>query len=311
MSATGTPTPNIGLRIPLGTDPASVDDINYNSNLIDTKLGAVGNDSVQDQIDTLSTNTAQNLGKVQDGLAIVANGNTHVAIPADYYVYVKGHNSLSEGLYKNTSGSTIAANATLSTSNLTADDDGGLNSVYDALNSNLSNLHPTAELSSISEIVTLVGKPENNGYALFRVTQALNNSLTGVNKHATVLAFKASPVSNYIEFLSLDYDGDVRTGSYNVSSNTKSVYQASVHIGSITGTTSSSGNVSKTFDKHAVVLSAWSSSGGCIVTPYPGSGADDSGQNTWWFHVCSDAADTHVIANTSLTVYYTYMFVNG
>lgn len=54
MAATGTPTPNIGLRIPLGTDPASVDDINYNSNLLDTKLGAVGSDSVQDQIDTLN-----------------------------------------------------------------------------------------------------------------------------------------------------------------------------------------------------------------------------------------------------------------
>ena len=56
MAATGTPTPNIGLRTPQGTDPASVDDINYNSNLIDTKLGAVGNDSVQDQIDSLNSN---------------------------------------------------------------------------------------------------------------------------------------------------------------------------------------------------------------------------------------------------------------
>ena len=56
MAATGTPTPNIGLRIPIGTDPASVDDINYNSNLLDTKLGAVGSDSVQDQIDTLNGN---------------------------------------------------------------------------------------------------------------------------------------------------------------------------------------------------------------------------------------------------------------
>lgn len=54
MAATGTPTPNIGLRIPVGTDPASVDDINYNSNLLDTKLGPVGSDSVQDQIDTLN-----------------------------------------------------------------------------------------------------------------------------------------------------------------------------------------------------------------------------------------------------------------
>ena len=54
MAATGTPTPNIGLRRAQGTDPASVDDINYNSAIIDTKLGAVGNSSVQDQIDTLN-----------------------------------------------------------------------------------------------------------------------------------------------------------------------------------------------------------------------------------------------------------------
>lgn len=58
MAATGTPTPNLGLRIPQGTDPASVDDINYNSNLLDTKIGAVGNDSVQDQIDSLNSNIA-------------------------------------------------------------------------------------------------------------------------------------------------------------------------------------------------------------------------------------------------------------
>lgn len=55
MAATGTPTPNIGLRRPKGTDPASVDDINYNSNLLDTKLGAVGNTSVQEQINSLNS----------------------------------------------------------------------------------------------------------------------------------------------------------------------------------------------------------------------------------------------------------------
>ena len=55
MAATGTPTPNIGLRCPQGTDPASVDDINYNSGVIDTKLGAVGNTSVQAQIDALNS----------------------------------------------------------------------------------------------------------------------------------------------------------------------------------------------------------------------------------------------------------------
>lgn len=55
MAATGTPTPNIGLRRPQGTDPASVDDINYNSGVIDTKMGAVGNTSLQAQINTLNS----------------------------------------------------------------------------------------------------------------------------------------------------------------------------------------------------------------------------------------------------------------
>lgn len=63
MAATGTPTPNIGLRRPQGTDPASVDDINYNSNLIDTKLGAVGNTSVQEQINSLNSNLSKSVSQ--------------------------------------------------------------------------------------------------------------------------------------------------------------------------------------------------------------------------------------------------------
>ena len=69
MAATGTPTPNLGLRIPVGTDPASVDDINYNSNLLDTKLGAIGNDSVQDQIATLNSKITTLIGQYEDTTA--------------------------------------------------------------------------------------------------------------------------------------------------------------------------------------------------------------------------------------------------
>lgn len=80
MAATGTPTPNIGLRIPLGTDPASVDDINYNSNLIDTKLGAVGNDSVQDQIDDLNSKFTSigmgNVGTLSELMAAIINATS-------------------------------------------------------------------------------------------------------------------------------------------------------------------------------------------------------------------------------------------
>jgi hypothetical protein len=67
MAATGTPTPNLGLRIPVGTDPASVDDINYNSNLLDTKIGAVGSTSVQDQIDAVNSQMTGAIGWSNDG----------------------------------------------------------------------------------------------------------------------------------------------------------------------------------------------------------------------------------------------------
>ena len=76
MAATGTPTPNIGLRIPQGTDPASVDDINYNSNLLDTKLGAVGNTSVQDQIDSLNSNLSSKSNVME--LNVPANGSATI-----------------------------------------------------------------------------------------------------------------------------------------------------------------------------------------------------------------------------------------
>ena len=74
MAATGTPTPNLGLRIPVGTDPASVDDINYNSNLLDTVLGAVGNKSVKDQLDELSDQIAKKVKIVSVQTTIPSGG---------------------------------------------------------------------------------------------------------------------------------------------------------------------------------------------------------------------------------------------
>ena len=78
------------------------------------------------------------IANVQDGLAIVANGNTHAAIASGQFVYVKNHGSLAEGLYRATAA--IGTNATLSTSNLTADSAGGLNALkadVDSLNSKI------------------------------------------------------------------------------------------------------------------------------------------------------------------------------
>ena len=80
MAATGTPTPNLGLRIPVGTDPASVDDINYNSNLLDTVLGAVGNTSVKDQLDGLSDQIANLITVKSTPLSVETNASGFITL---------------------------------------------------------------------------------------------------------------------------------------------------------------------------------------------------------------------------------------
>ena len=63
MAATGTPTTNIGLRRPQGTDPASVDDINYNSLRLDNVIGAVGSQSIAAQISALKSDVGSLVGQ--------------------------------------------------------------------------------------------------------------------------------------------------------------------------------------------------------------------------------------------------------
>lgn len=49
-------TPNIGLTLPTGTEGWKRSVINGNFMILDTKIGAVGNTSLQSQINTLSSN---------------------------------------------------------------------------------------------------------------------------------------------------------------------------------------------------------------------------------------------------------------
>ena len=127
-----TQTTNLGLTKP-GYDEAAdvVPAVNNNMDILDEKMGAVpANTSVQAQI----TANAQAIAKLDESIAIVSNGNTHAAIAAGQYVYIKGHGTLAEGLY--TANSAISANATLSNSNVTAVSGGGLN----ALNSKITQI---------------------------------------------------------------------------------------------------------------------------------------------------------------------------
>lgn len=86
---------------------------------------------LQDQIDA-----------AESAMAIVSTGDTHAAITSGQYVYVREHGTLAEGLYRATAN--IAANGTLSGSNVTAVSGGGLN----ALNSNLAKTDVTLTAGS-------------------------------------------------------------------------------------------------------------------------------------------------------------------
>lgn len=118
------------------------------------------------------------IANLQDGLAIVATGNTHAAIPAGAFVYVKNHNTLSDGLYTNKSGATIAANDTLTSSNLQAESSGGFNT----LNNNLT---------------TINNKIDTLNMRLYRNTD-INNDLNNAKETGLVIYTngEASSISN-------------------------------------------------------------------------------------------------------------------
>jgi len=109
-------TSNLDLKKPAQSDKIRIADINNNMDTIDSTIGAIGTRSVTEQ-----------LTDIEGSIAIVSTGNVHVAISAGQYVYIKGHDTLSDGLY--TADSALAANATLSSSNVTAVSGGGLNSL--------------------------------------------------------------------------------------------------------------------------------------------------------------------------------------
>lgn len=90
-----TTTTNLGLTKPAYADTADIAVINANMDKIDTAANGL-----------------------EAGIAIVSNNNTHTAVSKGQYVYVRNHGTLSEGMYK--ANSNIAANGTLSNSNVTA-----------------------------------------------------------------------------------------------------------------------------------------------------------------------------------------------
>jgi hypothetical protein len=179
-----TQTSNLGLTKP-GYDEAAdvVPAVNNNMDILDEKMGAVpANTSVQAQI----TANAQAIAKLDESIAIVSNGNTHAAIAAGQYVYIKGHETLAEGLY--TANSAISANATLSNSNVTAVSGGGLNALNSkiALQAHVKNGGSIDPTKTLNENVLQYLPNNEPGLVFFNLTNTKPSGWTN-NRYGSIL----------------------------------------------------------------------------------------------------------------------------
>lgn len=122
-------------------------------------------DGLQNLAGVVSTQSDQ-IGDLQNGLAIVSNGNSHPEIPPKYFVLVQNHATLADGLYQNKTVNTIAAAEQLTGNNLVLVSNGGLNNIiktstytYTLSNSN-TNAYYILVVSNIKtelSIVNLIG----------------------------------------------------------------------------------------------------------------------------------------------------------
>ena len=146
-------------------------------------------------------NVNASINNLADGLAIVANGNTHAAITSGQYVYVRNHGSLSEGLYVATAN--IAANATLSGSNLTADSSGGLNALNSKFTRNSVVFTLTSGLFSSANSYAVI---EKAGFCL-----AVIDATVGSSNIPAWTKIGTSPVDKIMDTMVTVYDASHAT----------------------------------------------------------------------------------------------------
>lgn len=135
---------------------------------------------------------------IENGLAIVANGNTHAAIAYGQFVYIKGHGTLAEGFYVATAA--IPLNGTLSASNVAAIPLGGLN----ALNNITSQIEFGTWQPEIYDLNTFVRNTNDRVLAFyFKVGKIVIVTIsTRVNETQDF-----SGISTMLQFRNVPYSG--------------------------------------------------------------------------------------------------------
>ena len=89
---------------------------------------------------------------LQQSIAIIADGNTHSAIQAGQAVFVKNHSTLATGLYW--ANSAIGTDVALTSSNLTADSNGGFNHLQDEISSLNSKIMAKVSVATVDDVIS-------------------------------------------------------------------------------------------------------------------------------------------------------------
>ena len=133
------------------------------------------------RIDQKDSTQDTDISKLQQSIAIIADGNTHEAIQAGQAVFVKNHSTLATGLYW--ANEAIGTDVALTSSNLTADSNGGFNHLQSeiaTLNSNIPK-KTGVKTYSISQGTSVGDHSEwNVGNAKTFFELSNNNTIIGV-----------------------------------------------------------------------------------------------------------------------------------
>ena len=281
-------TTNLNLKKPAQSDKIRIADFNGNADTIDAAIGSVGT-------------------------AIISVGNTHAAISAGQYVYIRGHGTLSDGLY--TAKSDLAANATLDSSKVTAVSGGGLNDLSGKV------VHLTGEeVVSGTKIFDDGGiRMKNDGTSpRFHFTGGKNES-----SNAQIMAANAgnNTDSHYgqVRFMFYEYspsaDGSSRTSRYeryqlpevDVARSSNATYDIITSKGGtykplyykeVSGTTTANGNLNLSipFASYAIVSAEVVSPDNAMAIPYRYSSSNLG------VHISSVYSSMESLTNTSVTV---------
>lgn len=243
--------------------------------------------------------------KLRSLTGIVEDGDiaTH-SISAEQYVIWKGNPCKASF--------TINIGDTLSSSNLTLLTNGIGNDIVGATNSKINNIIGKYVYDQSGSIETYLGTLPNDKQWVATTT---NNGTTG--SLVTLSGQHLFSITQFCSSYSTKYQLAVAVNTpyvyyriyrwYNDSWSDWYELERKIKFDSFTDTTSSSGNVGKQFASKVKILSAYSSTGGIIVSPYPGAGADGAGQYQWWFHCIQDNSSNTVYANQSITIYIVYI----